>query len=190
MPEEKNEAGRGDRVRGEAEQGIDGHRYTVVPRVLCFLKSGQEVLLLKGAADKRLWAGRYNGIGGHMERGEDPLQAARREIYEETGLQVETLHLGGLVHICLSRGSGVLLFLFVGEAPSREVRPSAEGSLEWVTVEQIAHLPVVEDLPFFLPRLLRFRPGDPPFFARSHYDEEGRLQVEWECPSRTPRETK
>ncbi len=171
MPEEQ--------VQGEAEQGVDGHRYTVVPRVLCFLKFGQEVLLLKGSADKRLWAGRYNGIGGHMERGEDPLQAVRREIREESGLEVETLHLGGIVHTSLSQGSGVLLFLFIGEAPGREVRPSAEGSLEWVSAEQLVHLPVVEDLPLFLPRLLRFHPGDPPFFARSHDDAGGRLRVEF-----------
>jgi|YelNatPaOPRAMG01_1025707.scaffolds.fasta_scaffold84127_1 8-oxo-dGTP diphosphatase len=173
MPEESA------RPRGEAEQGVDGSRYAVVPRVLCFLRSGQEVLLLKGAPDKRLWAGRYNGIGGHMERGEDPLQAARREVREETGLEVETLHLAGIVHVSLSQGHGVLLFLFVGEAPGREVRPSAEGSLEWVSVDRLAHLPVVEDLPLLLPRLLRFRPGDSPFWARSYYDEGGRLRVEF-----------
>ena len=38
-----------------------------------------EVLLLRGAADKRLWANRYNGLGGHVEAGEDVLSAAKRE---------------------------------------------------------------------------------------------------------------
>mgnify|MGYP001117270760 CR=1 FL=1 len=163
---------------GEAAQGVDDTRYTVVPRVACFVRYGEEVLLLKGAPHKRLWAGLYNGVGGHVERGEDPYQAARREIREETGLEVTRLHLAGIDHVCLSSGPGVLIFLFTGEASSREVRPSAEGTLEWIRPEQLAGLPVIEDLPVLLPRLLTATPGDPPFFARSFY-RGGRLQVEF-----------
>ncbi len=163
----------------ESEQGTGTPRYAVIPRVSCFLRHGGEVLLLKGAPDKRLWAGRYNGIGGHVERGEDPLTAARREVREEAGLEVEALRLGGIVHVCLSEGPGVLLFLFTGEAPTREVRPSAEGTLEWVDPERIPTLPVVEDLPALLPRLLAAPAGAAPFFARSRYDAQGRLRVEF-----------
>lgn len=167
---------------GESEQGVEGSRYTVVPRVLCFLRWGKEVLLLKGATGKRLWAGRYNGIGGHVERGEDPREAARREIREETGLEMAELHLAGIVHVCLSQGPGVLLFVFAGEAPSREVHPSGEGTPEWVRPEAVADLPVVEDLPLLLPRVLAAAAGTPPFFARSYYDADGRLRVEFSLP--------
>jgi len=167
---------------GESEQGVDGTRHTVVPRVLCFLRYGEEVLLLRGAPDKRRWAGRYNGIGGHVERGEDPLQAARREVREETGLEVVDLCLAGIVHVALSQGPGVLLFVFTGEARSRQVRPSGEGTLEWVLPEAVERLPVVEDLPVLLPRVLAVAAGAPPFFARSYYDAEGRLRVEFSCP--------
>lgn len=163
----------------ELDQGTAAARYSVILRVNVFLRHGREVLLLKGAPDKRLWAGRYNGLGGHVERDEDPLAAARREVHEEAGLKVETLRLGGIIHVCLSDGPGVLMFLFTGEAPTREVRPSAEGTLEWVDPARIADLPVVEDLPVLLPRLLDAPAGAPPFFARSYYDAAGRLRVEF-----------
>lgn len=171
-------AGGGEvRPQGQSDQGVSEDRYTVVPRVLCFLHQGGDILLLKGAPDKRLWANRYNGIGGHVERDEDPYQAARREIREESGLEVDDLRLGGIVHVTLSQGPGVLLFLFTGEARSRETRPSAEGQLVWVSPEQFSRLPVVEDLPVFYARLFPLSPGAAPFFARSTYDEAGRRQV-------------
>ena len=52
-------------------------RYQAIPRVLIFLRSRnpqtgeEEVLLLKGAPTKRLWANHYNGLGGHVEAEED-----------------------------------------------------------------------------------------------------------------------
>lgn len=169
-------------MHGESAQGVDVSHYTVVPRVLCFLQHGDEVLLLKGAPDRRLWPGLYNGIGGHVERDEDPCQAARREIHEETGLEVADLRLGGIVHVSLSQGPGVLLFLFVGESPARPVRPSDEGTPEWIARGQIAALPMVEDLPLLLPRLLDAAADAPPFFARSYYDEQGRLRTTFHVP--------
>ena len=51
----------------------------LIPRTLIFLTCRDLVLLLKGAPHKRLWANRYNGIGGHIERGEDVLTAAQRD---------------------------------------------------------------------------------------------------------------
>jgi len=40
-------------------------------------------------------------------------------------------------------------------------------------------LPVVEDLPILLSKIRTMKPGDPPFSARSHYDEAERLIVEF-----------
>ena len=62
-----------------SEQGVDFSRYMLIPRVLIFLRRGNSVLLLKGAPTKRLWAGKYNGVGGHVEAGEGILSAAQRK---------------------------------------------------------------------------------------------------------------
>ena len=57
------------------DQGIDvslkRQRFTVIPRTLVFITRGDHVLLLRGSAQKRIWANKYNGIGGHIER--DPV---------------------------------------------------------------------------------------------------------------------
>ena len=140
-------------MRPEDQIG-DRDRYRVVPRTLVFLTRGNQVLLLKGAQDKRLWSGKYNGIGGHLEPHESPYASAMRELREETGLYVDNLTLRAIVHVTLPRAPGVMLFVFVGEAPQGEIIASEEGTPEWVDREALATLPLVEDLPVLLPRVL------------------------------------
>ena len=160
-----------------SEQGANRERYMLIPRVLIFVTRGTRVLLLKGAPGKRLWAGKYNGVGGHVERGEDLLSAARRELLEETGLQAD-LRLCGTVIVDTGEVPGIGLFVFTGESPHGEPRSSVEGAAEWIESGELAGLPVVEDLPALLERVWKTKPGGPAFAARSRYDEAGRLTVE------------
>ena len=118
-------------------------RYTVVPRTLCFILQGDDVLLLRGAPNKRLWANRLNGVGGHVEAGESIQAAALREIHEETGLTVRHLRLRGIL------------------------TPSVEGTLAWyprrifMDDSLSEHLPeLMDDLRLLLPRVLA---ADDPF---------------------------
>lgn len=162
-----------------SEQKVNDGRYALIPRTLIFLTSGENILLIKGAPNKRLWANRYNGVGGHVERGEDFLSAARRELYEETGLTDLPLWLCGFITIDAGENTGVGIFVLRGEvsAPSDPPRPSPEGSLEWVPLERLGSLPLVEDLPQLLPRVLGSRPGSPPFSAHYWYAESGEMQI-------------
>jgi len=159
-----------------SDQGANLDRYMLIPRTAIFLRRDDRYLLLKGAPNKRLWAGKYNGIGGHVEPGEDVLSAARRELMEETGLRAR-LWLCGTVVVDTGQNPGICLYVFTGENEEGEPKPSDEGTAEWILYGSLGDLPAVEDLPGLLDRIHQMKPGDIPFAARSFYDDEGNLIV-------------
>jgi len=160
-----------------ADQGVDPSRYALIPRVLIFLTWGENVLLLKGAPGKRVWANLYNGIGGHIERGEDVLTGAQRELYEETGLSISDLWLCGVVTVDTGQNLGIGIFVLRGQVSQGDIVASQEGVPEWISKSRIGELPLVEDLYTLLPRIFAARREDPPFFAQYTYDLDDRLVI-------------
>lgn len=149
-------------------------RYTLYPRTLIFLFNGGDVLLIQRSPSARLFPGMYNGVGGHVERGEDILSAAQREVQEETGLDVPTLVLRCLLHV--DEGAdrpGVLVFIFVGHTQRRDVVDSSEGTLHWVPLAHISELNLLPDLLPLLTRVLALPPSASPIFAHSTISPDG-----------------
>jgi 8-oxo-dGTP diphosphatase len=161
----------------KSEQGVTSDRYAIIPRTLIFVTRENMVLLIKGAPTKRLWANRYNGIGGHIEHGEDALSAAKRELNEETGLESVDLRLVGTVLIDISAERGIGLYVFRGEYAGGALVASHEGQLEWVPVDRLEEYALVEDLKTLLPRILRMQPCDSPFSALYDYDEHETMRI-------------
>src|SRR5512140_3219315 len=149
----------------QSDQGITHDRYMVIPRTAIYLRRGDSYLLIKGAPTKRRWAGKYNGLGGHVERGEDVLASAQRELAEESGL-IADLWLCGTVLVDAG-ASGGCLYVYSGEATGGALRGSRGGQPEWVEYARVRELPAVEDLPTLLERIHGMRRGDAPFSARS-----------------------
>lgn len=157
------------------DQGVHEERYKLIPRTLIFITWGNHLLLIKGASDKNLWANKYNGVGGHVERGENVLTAAKRELLEETGLFIDNLWLCGFVTVDIGQNTGIGIFIFRGESVNGKLKRSKEGSLEWIKDSDYIDLPLVEDLNDLIPKVMTMQKYDAPFFAHSNYDKKDNL---------------
>jgi len=160
---------------GAKEQGADATqgRWLTIPRTLCFVVNGEDILLMKRAPHKRVFPNRYNGVGGHIERDEDPYTSARREIHEETGLTVDKLDLRAVYNIDTGEATGIVLFVFVAMSSSRDVVGNGEGTLHWIPRADVMSLDLVEDLPHILPRVLDG--GAVTHFVHVSYDAEDQI---------------
>ncbi len=168
------------------DQGAFHDRYKVIPRTLIFLTSGDSVLLLKGKPTKRLWANLYNGIGGHIERGEDALSAAYRELQEETGLSEVSLRLAGVILVDAEVDTGIGIYVFRGEVADRPALESPEGTLEWIEYAQLSRIPLVEDLPLLLPLVMTQGAAPVGFYGIYHYNENNQLEVRFRYEDEQP----
>jgi 8-oxo-dGTP diphosphatase len=131
--------------------------YTPILATLGYVLSpdGTQVLLVhrnRRAGDQHL--GKYNGLGGKLEAGEDVVAGMRREIREEAGLECLDLVLRGTVSWPGFGKQGEDWFAFIFRIERWSGTPHAanvEGTLEWVAVERILELPLWEGDRNFLP---------------------------------------
>ncbi|MDH5607704.1 MAG: NUDIX domain-containing protein [Anaerolineae bacterium] len=161
------------------EQGVFPDRYQLIPRVLVFATRGDALLLIKGSPNKRLWANLYNGIGGHVERGEDILSAAHREFREETGLELIDPWLAAIITIDTQKPVGIGMYVFRGEVPHGDPKASNEGNLEWIYPKQLDNIPLVEDLPVLIPKIMSHQQFSPSLFAQYSYNQSEQLIIQF-----------
>jgi 8-oxo-dGTP diphosphatase len=131
--------------------------YTPILATLGYVLSpdGGRVLLVhrdKRPGDPHL--GKYNGLGGKVEAGEDVVACLRREIREEAGIECEELRLCGTISWPGFGALGEDWFGFIFRIDRHTGEPLAEnpeGTLEWVEVERVETLPLWEGDRHFLP---------------------------------------
>ena len=164
---------------GANEQGANAiqDRWLTIPRTLCFVLNGSDILLMKRASHKRVFPNQYNGVGGHIERDEDPLSSAKREILEETGLTVSNIKLRAIYNVDAKASTGIILFVFIAQSDSREVTANDEGTLYWIPRTDLAQYNLVEDLPIILPKILGMQESDSPLFVHVSYDNNDTIQM-------------
>ena len=124
---------------------------------LCYVERDGCWLMMnrvKKKADEN--AGKWIGVGGHMEAGESPDECIAREAREETGLHLKNARLRGILTFILPDWGDELTFLYTAEADGEPFAECAEGILRWVPVDEVMNLPLWEGDRLFLP-LLRSR---------------------------------
>jgi len=123
------------------------NRYKVIPRTLVFISNRGRFLLINQASQEKIGYERWNGVGGHVEKGENPLEAAKREVYEETGLIISNLKLKYISLVEGDENTGVCLFIFQGYSNNLKLLKSNEGKINWFSIPELNNLKTMADVP-------------------------------------------
>ena len=116
--------------------------------------------------------GKWNGLGGKMEPGETPEECVIREVFEESGLEIQAPRLRGF--LTWPKFDGVedwYAFVFSATEFTGKLRESnPEGRLEWISNDQILDLPLWEGDRIFMEWL-----GQERFFSAKFTYVQGHL---------------
>ena len=124
--------------------------------------------------------GKWNGLGGKLERDEDIVAGMRREIYEEANIHCDQLELAGTISWpgFGQNGEDWFGFLFRIYEWSGEIRMhNDEGTLHWVPIAEVQGLNLWEGDRHFLPMILDR--SSTPFHGMMPYCNGS--SVSWSC---------
>lgn len=131
--------------------------YQPILATLVYILSPDGASVLMVHRDTRpddLHYGKYNGIGGKIEVDEDVLAGLRREVREETALELDEVVLRGTLSWPGFGKHGEAWFAFVFRADRWHGTPLAanpEGTLEWAPLDRLASLNLWESDRLWLP---------------------------------------
>ena len=140
---------------------------------LCYVENNGRWLMMhrvKKDADEN--AGKWIGPGGHLLENETPEECVRREVREETGLELRDLKLRGIITFILPDWGNELTFLYTARTDRTELPECEEGILRWVPMDEVMGLPLWEGDRVFLPLL---RGGGDCFSLKLNYAPGGEL---------------
>jgi 8-oxo-dGTP diphosphatase len=127
---------------------------------LCLLTriSGGVPQVLLGHKKTGLGTGKIVGLGGHVEPGETPAQAAAREVKEEAGIAVAPEDLREVAQLTFifpeRRAWDMTVAVFTGADWTGEATESAEIAPEWFPLTRLPHDRMWDDAKHWLPRVL------------------------------------
>ncbi|MDN4523308.1 NUDIX hydrolase [Fictibacillus fluitans] len=102
------------------------------------IMNDDEVLIIR--ENKPAAVNKWTFPGGHIDYGEDILNAAQREVKEETGLDIKLIGTTGVYNFISSTNNQVILFHFIGEITAGRLKLEEEGITDsmWIKVDDFA----------------------------------------------------
>jgi len=149
----------------------------VTVATLCFVLKGREVLLLL-KSEGRFGGGKWNGLGGKLIEGETPLGCVKREVMEESGLEVPALEFQGTLYFRFGDDPlrDWLVHVYSTKEFNGEPRPSEEGELRWFPLGDIPYQEMWEDDRHWLPLVLKGATVN----GRFQFDDDGTRLLSFE----------
>ena len=129
---------------------------------LCYIEDNNRYLLLhRIKKENDVNCDKWIGIGGKLEEGESPYDCIKREIKEETSLDVTELSYRGVVTFTSDIYETELMHLFTASKFVGTLSECDEGELCWVEKDKVLDLPIWEGDKVFLDLL----DNECPFFS-------------------------
>ena len=119
---------------------------------LCFVIRDGQILLIR--KKRGLGAGKINGPGGRLEKGETALAAAIRETQEEIGVTPLGLKLAGELFFQFLEGYKLHVAVFTASGCTGTLIETDEATPIWTGVDRIPYDEMWKDDPHWLPLVL------------------------------------
>lgn len=142
---------------------------------LCYIEREDSYLMMhRVKKEKDINKDKWIGVGGHFEEGESPEECLLREVREETGLELTSWKLRGIITFVTDVYEPEYMFLYTADGYTGEITDCDEGTLEWVKKSDVYGLPIWEgDKVFF--QLLEER--EEFFSLKLRYESEKLVEV-------------
>jgi 8-oxo-dGTP diphosphatase / 2-hydroxy-dATP diphosphatase len=120
---------------------------------LCLLRKDDQILL--GIKKYGFGVGKWNGFGGKVEKGESIVEATKREMREEAGVEVVDLEKFGLLDFEFQDNPDILeVHIFHAKDFSGMPNETSEMKPQWFEIDRIPYAEMWPDDQFWLPLFL------------------------------------
>jgi 8-oxo-dGTP diphosphatase len=151
----------------------------ILATLIYVTKADKTLMLFRNKKVGDIHAQKYNGVGGKFEKDESPLECAKRELLEETGLNLISAKFKG--HLLFpnfdKEGRDWLVFVYRVDQFSGELIICNEGELQWIDNERLINLPLWDGDKYFLPYIHTEKSFDGVFFYTNGLLQNHRLEI-------------